>query len=67
MRFAMTLDEVDKTFEVDENGAFIRLVLPNDKLGKEINLIGKKGIDLPIDLKVRVKQYANKLYAEASE
>ena len=38
-----------------------------DKLGDEMNLIGKKRLDLNIDEVVRVKKYAGKLYEEAKE
>lgn len=61
----MTIEEVDKVFEVDDDGKFINLVLPNDKLGEEINLIGKRMLDLDKKIVIRIKKYAGKLYEEA--
>ncbi|MBQ8636752.1 MAG: hypothetical protein IJ423_02005 [Clostridia bacterium] len=61
----MTVEEVDKLFEVDDDGKFTNLVLPNDKLGEEIDLIGKRKLDLDIEIIVRIKKYADKLYEDA--
>lgn len=61
---ALTREEIEKLFCTDEEGHFLNLVLPNDKLGPEVSMIGRKQLDLSIDEIVRVKQYANKLYEE---
>lgn len=61
----MKIEEIDELFSVDENDRFKKLILPNDKLGPEINLIGKKRFDLDLDIIIRIKKYANKLYEEA--
>ena len=60
-----TREEIMKLFSTDEEGRYLHLVLPNDQLGEEVNLVGKKRLELTIDEIVRVKQYANKLYEEA--
>lgn len=61
----MTVSEIDKLFEVDSNGCFLRLVLPEDKLGEAVNLIGQSESNLSTDLIIRLKKYAGKLYEEA--
>jgi len=61
----LSVEEIDELFAVDAEDRFIKLVLPNDKLGDEVNLIGKKRLDLDLDTIVRIKKYANKLYEEA--
>ena len=63
----MTIDEIDSLFETDSNDCFIRLTIPEDKLGDALNLIGRKRMELNIDEIVRVKKYAAKLYEEVSE
>lgn len=63
----MTIAEIDELFKVDEEGRFVNLVLPNDKLGEELNLRGKKQLDMSIDEVVRIKKYASKLYEEAAK
>lgn len=60
-----TREEIDELFSTDEDGRYLNLVLPHDKLGEEVSMIGKKRLELSIDEVVRVKQYANKLYEEA--
>lgn len=63
----MTIAEIDELFKIDEEGRFVNLVLPNDKLGEELNLRGKKQLDMSIDEVVRIKKYASKLYEEAAK
>lgn len=60
-----TREEIEDLFSTDEDGRFLHLILPCDKLGPEVNMIGRKQLELNIDEIVRVKQYANKLYEEA--
>ena len=62
---AFTREEIEKLFCTDEEGRFLNLILPDDKLGPEVNMIGREQLELTIDEIVRVKQYANKLYEEA--
>ena len=61
----MTIADVDNLFATDEKGKFINLVIPEDKLGRSMNLIGRSPLDLSLDETVRVKKYASKLYEEA--
>ena len=63
----MTIAEIDELFRVDEEGRFVNLVLPNDKLGDELDLRGKRQLDMSIDEIVRIKKYASKLYEEAAK
>lgn len=63
----MTIAEIDEFFKVDEEGRFVNLILPNDKLGAEIDLRGKRQLDMSIDEIVRIKKYASKLYEEATK
>lgn len=63
----MTVLEVDELFKTDSDGRFLNLILPNDKLGEEINLIGKSRLELPLATVVRIKKYASKLYEEAQQ
>ena len=60
-----SVEDIDKLFSLDEEGRFVCLIIPKDKLGEELNLIGRRRLDLSIDEIIRVKQYANKLYQEA--
>lgn len=62
----MTRKEVDAIFETNLNGEFIRLIVPAMYDFPEINLIGKKRLDMTLDEIVLVKKYAGKLYSEAS-
>lgn len=63
----MTIKEIDALFATDQEDRFINLVIPKDKLGDELNLIGKKRMDLDLDEIIRVKKYASFLYEEALE
>lgn len=58
----MTRNEIEKLFETTVDGTFVNLIIPKDKLGDELNLIGKKQIDLTLEETIRVKQYAAHLY-----
>ena len=61
----MTRKEVDRLFETDSEGKFIRLVIPPLYGSPELNLIGKTRLELSIDEVVSVKKYAGKLYTAA--
>lgn len=63
----MTTAEIDELFKVDEEGRFVNLILPNDKLGEKLDLRGKRQLDMGIDEIVRIKKYASKLYEEAAK
>jgi len=60
-------EEIDKIFETDENGRFIRLIIPKSiakiyDIEDDINLKGKTKLELtPLEV-VMVKRYANELY-----
>lgn len=62
---SMTIKEIDNLFATDNDDRFINLIIPKDKLGEELNLIGKKRMDLSLDEIIRVKKYASLLYEEA--
>ena len=62
----ITEEEYDKLFEQDENGAFVRLVIPanepTEKYTEELNLIGKPLLDYSKEEAVRMKKYCGKMY-----
>lgn len=60
----MTREEVKKLFETDEDGRFVDLVIPAVGEFEEIDLTGKKRLELTLDEIVRLKTYAGRLYAE---
>lgn len=60
----MTREEVKKLFKTDEEGRFINLVIPAVGEFEEIDLTGKKRLELTLDEIVRLKTYAGRLYAE---
>ena len=60
----MTREEVKKIFETDDEGRFVDLVIPAVGEFKEINLTGKKRLELTLDEIVRLKTYAGRLYSE---
>lgn len=57
----MTRAEIDKLFSTDEEDRFIELVIPEKGEFPELNLIGKKRLELSLDEVVRLKQYATYL------
>ena len=62
----MTIKDIDELFLTDEEGRFLNLILPKDKLGEEKDYRGKKRLELNIDEIVRIKIYANMLYEQAN-
>lgn len=63
----MTIEEIDELLRTDEEDRYVNLVIPEDKLGPAMNLIGKKRRDLNDEEIFRVRRYAGKLYEEAEE
>ena len=63
----MTRDEVKKIFETDAEGRFVNLVIPPIGEFPEIDLSGKKRLELTLDEIVRVKTYAGKLYSSVDK
>ena len=63
----MTENEYKKLFEKDNDDRYIRLIIPSDfvklflKDNKEINLIGKKDLDLTTDEIIILKRYIYEL------
>lgn len=58
----MSREEIDKLFETDDEGRFLRLVIPASNEYPELNLKGKKRLELSLDEVVRLKQYATFLH-----
>ena len=54
----MSREEIDRLFETDDEGSFLRLVIPASNGYPELNLKGKKRLELSLDEVVRIKQYA---------
>lgn len=63
----MTRKEIDLLFKVNEDGVFENLIIPKDKLGDELNLIGKKRIELSLEESIRMKKYASFLYEKLND
>ena len=61
----MTVEEIDDLFALDEEGRFLRLVLPADKWGGELDMTGRGFAELSRQEALRVKKYAGRLYEEA--
>lgn len=65
-------EEYYNLFETDENGTFIRLIIPinepyeSETNKEELNLIGRKNTELSIDEIVRVKKYSQKLFEKVN-
>lgn len=57
----LTRKEIEELFELDSEGKFIRLIIPDDGDKPELNLIGTIHTELPAEQLRRVKIYANKL------
>ena len=67
---------IDYLYETDEEGRFVRLVIPRSEVNEELinklfpdlqgdlSFIGKKKLELSLDEVVIVKQYATKLAME---
>ena len=58
----MTIEEYKELFKQDENGCFVKLVIPPDGDKDELNLIGKKPEDFSLEEVVRMKKYSRKLF-----
>ena len=60
----MTREEYIELFKVDDNRAFINLIIPKDEFGEELNLIGKLPKDFTLEEIIRMKKYSQKLFKE---
>ena len=63
----ITQEEYNKLFEQDENGCYIRLIIPAMNDYPEMNLIGKKKEDYTIDEIVHSKKYRQFLHDKIIE
>ena len=63
----MNVSDVDELFRTDEDGRFVNLIVPNDKLGSQLDFRGRRQLDMCIEEIVRIKKYAAKLYEEAND
>lgn len=63
-KYTYSLEERNKLFEKNENGAYVRLIIPKDEQcnREELNLIGKLPTDYTIDEVVSMKKYAHYIY-----
>ena len=57
----MLKEELELIFATDEEGRYINLIIPANELFPEMNLSGKKPLELSIDEVVRIKKYAQEL------
>ena len=57
----MSRKEFELIFATDEEGKYIDLIIPADELFPEMDLSGKKPLELSIDEVVRIKKYAQEL------
>lgn len=58
----MTRDECTELFRQDENGRFVNLIIPSMDGYPEMNLIGKKQLELNRDEVISLKLYSARLY-----
>lgn len=69
MKEEYTRDEIEYLLEQDENGAFVRLIIPKnvpykcEEFKDELNLIGKLPKDYKIDEIQRAKAFSHLLWA----
>ena len=63
----MTRSEVKQVFATDDEGRFVNLVIPPQGEFPEIDLTGKKRLELSLDEIIRLKKYAGKLYSTAEK
>lgn len=63
----MTREEIRSIFEINENGEFIRLIIPQMFGFPETNLIGKKKLDLTLEQVILYKKYIGMLYETLDE
>ncbi len=57
IQYTYSYKEYEEMLEKNENGAFIRLVIPENDNCKELNLINKLPQDYTLDDTIRMKQY----------
>lgn len=58
----MTREDIDKIFEVDSEGRFVNLIIPALGEFPELDLSGKKRLELSLEEVVCVKKYAAMLF-----
>ena len=58
----ISYEEYRYIFEKDNNGCYVRLVIPEEDNFPELNLIGKSQQDFTTDEVIRMKKYANKMF-----
>lgn len=63
----ISYEEYKRTFEKDEKGCFINLIIPRDEQNEELNLIGKNPSEFSIDEIVRMKKYSEQLYKKVDK
>lgn len=63
----ISYEEYKRTFEKDEKGCFINLIIPGDEQNEELNLIGKNPSEFSIDEIVRMKKYSEQLYKKVDK
>ncbi len=63
-QYVYSIEERNQLFEKDENGAFVRLIIPKSEGidNEELNLIGKLPTDYTLDEIVTMKKYAHYIY-----
>jgi len=73
MKESYTKEEYNYIFEKDENGAFVRLIIPANvpveisECKDELNLIGKLPKDFTLDEIVRMKKYAGAINSKIKD
>lgn len=65
LKMKLSIQEVDRMFETDEEGCFKELVIPEDNFGPELVLTGRKMDELGRKEIIKLKKYAGDLYSEA--
>ena len=63
----MKRNEIDAIFEVDNEGKFLRLVIPPLYGFPRMNMVGKKKTEMSADEVVLIKKYAYMLYSNAED
>ena len=58
----MTYNEYLKMFETNENGSFVRLIIPATNEHPEVNLIDKNPSEYSLDEIILAKQYAGEMF-----
>lgn len=59
----MTYVDYLQIFEKDENGRYLRLVIPKTDSSDEISLVGKTDSDFTLDEIIKMKKYSSYLFS----